>query len=174
MGNVGLNDSEYEENSSYSIENVQNTLEEEYEKVKVEVPSGLYVCQIKEPMWRNKQGNLYTDSSDHQKVLIPLEISEGEFNTEWLWEAVYVNNKDSDTGKMKDGMGKRKVARLANAVGLKTLNSLDELVGQFVKVDYGLNKRGYTEIKEVSSFSGNGVPIPPPSSKEATGEELPF
>ena len=66
MGNVGLNDSEYEENSSYSIENVQNTLEEEYEKVKVEVPSGLYVCQIKEPMWRNKQGNLYTDSSDHQ------------------------------------------------------------------------------------------------------------
>ncbi len=156
-----------------SIEDVQETLEAENKRERIEVPAGEYVCQIKEPLPDVRQ-----DSKGHNKILMPIEISgNAELDGQWLFEAIYMNNQHDEGGKVKDGIGKRKVARYANAVGLKSLKNLNELEGKYVKVKYGPNKNGYNEVKDISPFSAPSAPIPsaPLSSKEAQEkDDLPF
>ena len=135
-----------------SIEDVQGTLEAENKRERIEVPAGEYVCEIKEPLPDVRQ-----DSKGHNKILMPIEISgNAELDGQWLFEAIYMNNQHDDAGKVKDGIGKRKVARYANACGLKSLKTLGELEGKFVRVKYGPNKNGYKEVKEISPFGGHG------------------
>ena len=155
--------------TSFSIEDVQETLATETKRERNEIPAGEYVCDIKAPLPDVRQ-----DSKGHSKLLMPIEISGNEtLDGQWIFEAIYMNNQHDDAGKVKDGIGKRKVARYANAVGLKKLSNLSELEGKFVKVDFGPNKNGYTEVREVSAFSAGAQVLTPPSTKE-TGEALPF
>ena len=156
---------------AFSIEDVQQTLETETKRERIEVPAGEYVCEIKAPLPDVRQ-----DSKGHNKLLMPIEISGNEaLDGQWIFEAIYMNNQHDDAGKVKDGISKRKVARLANAVGLKTLTNLSELEGMFIKVDYGPNKNGYNELREVSAFSADASPdvLTPPPAKES-GAGLPF
>jgi hypothetical protein len=157
------------ENDLFTIEDVQDTLAQEVQREKVKVEQGEYTCEIKAPL-----PDVRRDSKGHNKLLLPLEIMGNDrFDGQWLFEAIYMNNQHDDAGKVKDGISKRKVARLAGAVGLTKLSSLSELEGQYVKVEYGPNKNGYLEIREVASFGdvavgGGGAPAspvaPPPAS----------
>ena len=146
------------ENSEFnmSIEDVQETLDTETKRERIEIPVGEYVCQIKAPLVSKETGltDVRQDSKGHNKILMPIEISGNEaLDGQWIFEAIYMNNQHDDAGKVKDGIGKRKVARYAHALGLKTLSNLNELEGKYVKVDYGPNKNGYNEVREVSAFS---------------------
>ncbi len=159
-----------------SIEDVQETLDAEVKREKIEVPVGEYVCQIKEPLPDVRQ-----DSKKHNKILMPIEISgHPELDGQWLFEAIYMNNQHDEAGKVKDGIGKRKIARYANAVGLKSLKSLNELEGAFVKVDYGPNKNGFNEVRKVLPFSDDGLSgtgvntVLPPEKEAPKGDDLPF
>ena len=157
--------------TSFSIEDVQETLDTETKRERIEVPAGEYVCEIKAPLPDVRQ-----DSKGHNKLLMPIEISGNEaLDGQWIFEAIYMNNQHDDAGKVKDGIGKRKVAKYANAVGLKKLSNLNELEGKYVKVDFGPNKNGYNEVREVLAFSADASPqvLSPPSPKQS-GEALPF
>jgi hypothetical protein len=158
---------------AFSIEDVQQTLETETKRERIEVPAGEYVCEIKAPLPDVRQ-----DAKGHNKLLMPIEISGNEaLDGQWIFEAIYMNNQHDDAGKVKDGIGKRKVARYAHALGLKTLTSLSELEGKYVKVDYGPNKNGYNEVREVSAFSVDASPISSilsPPVKEESGAGIPF
>ena len=157
---------------AFSIEDVQQTLETENKRERIEVPAGEYVCEIKAPLPDVRQ-----DSKGHSKLLMPIEISGNEaLDGQWIFEAIYMNNQHDDAGKVKDGIGKRKVARYAHALGLKTLTNLSELEGKNVKVDYGPNKNGYNEVREVSAFSAGASPnvLTPPPAKEKAGADIPF
>ena len=157
---------------AFSIEDVQQTLETENKRERIEVPAGEYVCEIKAPLPDVRQ-----DSEGHSKLLMPIEISGNEaLDGQWIFEAIYMNNQHDDAGKVKDGIGKRKVARYAHALGLKTLSNLNELEGKYVKVDYGPNKNGYNEVREVSAFSADASPsvLTPPPAKEQSGADIPF
>ena len=165
---------------AFSIEDVQETLDAENKRERIEVPQGVYVCQIKEPLPEVRQ-----DSKGHNKLLMPIEISgdTSGLDGQWLFEAIYMNNQHDEAGKVKDGIGKRKVAKYAHAVGLKSLKNLSELEGKMVRVDYGPNKNGYMEVRKINPFSADvaealNVVTPPPaplSSKEAEETaDLPF
>ena len=159
-------------NTAFSIEDVQETLETEIKRERVEVPAGEYVCQIKAPLPDVRQ-----DSKGHSKILLPIEVSGNpQYEGQWLFEAIYMNNQHDDAGKVKDGIGKRKVARYAHAVGLKTLKNLTELEGKMVRVDYGPNKNGYMEVRKINPFSEDASPdvLTPPPAKEESGADLPF
>lgn len=154
----------------FSIEDVQETLEAENKRERIEVPAGDYVCQIKEPLPDVRQ-----DSKGHNKILMPIEISgNAELDGQWLFEAIYMNNQHDDAGKVKDGIGKRKVARYANACGLKSLKNLNELEGKFIKVKYGPNKNGYNEVKDITPFADDGLSATPPAKEAPKGDDLPF
>jgi len=168
------------ENSEFnmSIEDVQETLDTETKREKVDVPVGEYVCQIKAPLVSKETGltDVKRDDKGHNKIVMPIEITGSDtLDGQWLFEAIYMNNQHDDLGKIKDGIGKRKVAKYANALGLKSLKSLGELEGKFVKIEYGLNKKGYKEVKDVSAFSADASPqvLTPPPVKQS-GEGLPF
>ena len=169
------------ENSEFnmSIEDVQETLDTETKRERVEVPAGEYVCQIKAPLVSKETGltDVRQDSKGHNKILMPIEISGSDaLDGQWIFEAIYMNNQHDDAGKVKDGIGKRKVARYANALGLKSLKNLSELEGKFIKIEYGPNKNGYKEVREVSAFSADAPPsvLTPPPIKEAPGADIPF
>ena len=170
------------ENSEFnmSIEDVQETLDTETKRERIEIPVGEYVCQIKAPLVSKETGltDVRQDSKGHNKILMPIEISGSDaLDGQWIFEAIYMNNQHDDAGKVKDGIGKRKVARYAHALGLKTLSSLNELEGKYVKIDYGPNKNGYNEVREVSAFSTDASPISSilsPPVKEAPGADIPF
>ena len=169
------------ENSEFnmSIEDVQETLDTETKRERVEVPAGEYVCQIKAPLVSKETGltDVRKDSKGHTKVLMPIEISgDDALDGQWIFEAIYMNNQHDDAGKVKDGIGKRKVARYANALGLKSLKNLSELEGKFIKIEYGPNKNGYKEVREVSAFSADAPPsvLTPPPVKETPGADIPF
>lgn len=159
------------QNTAFSIENVQEILETEQQRERVEVPPGEYVAQIQLPLPEPRQ-----DSKGHNKILLPLEIVGGEYESSWLFEAIYMNNQHDQAGKTKDGISKRKVARLASAVGLKAMKDFEDIAGKFVTVDYGPNKNGYNEIRSVSSFSKNqhqpNAGASPVTDKEK--DDLPF
>ena len=130
------------------------------------------MCQIKAPLPDVRQ-----DSKGHSKMLLPIEVSGNpQYDGQWLFEAIYMNNQHDEAGKVKDGISKRKVARLANAVGLKSLTNLSELEGKYVKVDYGPNKNGYMEVRKINSFSEDVSPsvLTPPPAKESSGADIPF
>jgi len=139
-------------NTEFSIEDVQATLEAENTRERVEVTPGEYVCEIKAPLPDVRQ-----DAKGHNKILMPIEISgNAQFDGQWIFEAIYMNNQHDEAGKVKDGIGKRKVAKYAHALGMKSLSNLSELEGKFVKVSYGPNKRGYNEVSDISPFGGQG------------------
>ena len=153
-----------------SIEDVQETLDTETKRERIEVPAGEYTCEIKEPLPEVRQ-----DSKGHNKILMPIEImGNADFDGQWLFEAIYMNNQHDEAGKVKDGIGKRKVARYANAVGLKSLKNLNELEGKYVKVDYGPNKNGYNEVRKVLPFADDGLSATPPAKEAPKGDDLPF
>ena len=164
-------------NTEFSIEDVQETLETENNRERVEVTPGEYVCEIKPPLPDVRQ-----DAKGHNKILMPIEISGNpQFDGQWLFEAIYMNNQHDDAGKVKDGIGKRKVARYAHALGMKKLSNLSELEGKFVKVKYGPNKRGYNEVSDIQAFNASPKPmgaegvatlLAPPIKDES--EALPF
>ena len=159
-------------NTEFSIEDVQETLETENNRERVEVTPGEYVCEIKPPLPDVRQ-----DAKGHNKILMSIEISGNpQFDGQWLFEAIYMNNQHDEAGKVKDGIGKHKVARYAHALGMKTLSNLSELEGKFVKVKYGPNKRGYNEVSDIQAFSADASPsvLTPPSAKEESGADLPF
>ena len=170
---------------AFSIEDVQETLDTETKRERIEVPAGDYVCQIKAPLVDRETGltDVRQDSKGHNKILMPIEISGSDaFDGQWIFEAIYMNNQHDDAGKVKDGIGKRKVAKYANALGLKSLKNLSELEDKFVKIEYGPNKNGYKEVKAVSAFSfeqGSNMAdaspdvLTPPPAKES-GADLPF
>jgi len=162
--------------TEFSIEDVQATLETENNRERVEVPAGEYVCEIKAPLPDVRQ-----DAKGHNKLLMPIEITGNpEYDGQWIFEAVYMNNQHDADGKVKDGIGKRKVARYAHACGLKSLTNLGELEGKHIKVDYGPNKRGYNEVREVSAFNQKPATsekietLTPPPAKEKVADDLPF
>ena len=157
--------------TTFSIEDVQETLDTETKRERIEIPAGEYVCEIKAPLPDVRQ-----DSKGHSKLLMPIEISGNEaLDGQWIFEAIYMNNQHDEAGKVKDGIGKRKVARYANALGLKKLSNLSELEGKYVKVDFGPNKNGYNEVREVLAFSADASPqVLSPSSPKQSGEALPF
>tara|TARA_R110000765_G_scaffold164761_1_gene269823 strand:+ start:40 stop:546 length:507 start_codon:yes stop_codon:yes gene_type:complete len=162
---------------AFSIEDVQETLEAENTRERIEVTPGEYVCEIKAPLPEVRQ-----DSKGHNKLLMPIEISgNAQFDGQWLFEAIYMNNQHDEAGKVKDGIGKRKVARYAHALGMKKLSNLSELEGKFVKVKYGPNKRGYNEVSNIEAFSASPKPmgaegvstlLAPPIKEEST--PIPF
>ena len=140
---------------AFSIEDVQETLEAENTRERIEVTPGEYVCEIKAPLPEVRQ-----DSKGHNKLLMPIEISgNAQFDGQWLFEAIYMNNQHDEAGKVKDGIGKRKVARYAHALGMKKLSNLSELEGKFVKVKYGPNKRGYNEVSDIEAFNAPSKPM---------------
>ena len=166
--------------TTFSIEDVQATLETETNRERVEIPAGEYVCEIKAPL-----SNVRQDSKGHNKILMPIEITgNAQYDGQWIFEAIYMNNQHDDAGVVKDGIGKRKVAKYAHALGMKKLSNLSELEGKHVKVTYGPNKRGYNEVSDIVAFGSN--PSPPvndqgnikdilsaPQTKEETAS-LPF
>ena len=162
---------------AFSIEDVQETLEAENTRERIEVTPGEYVCEINAPLPEVRQ-----DSKGHNKLLMPIEISgNAQFDGQWLFEAIYMNNQHDDAGKVKDGIGKRKVARYAHALGMKKLSNLSELEGKFVKVKYGPNKRGYNEVSDIEAFGASPKPmgaegvstlLAPPIKEEST--PIPF
>ena len=155
-----------------SIEDVQETLETETKRERIEGPAGEYTCEIREPLPDVRQ-----DSKKHNKILMPIEIiGNPDFDGQWLFEAIYMNNQHDEAGKVKDGIGKRKVARYANAVGLKSLKNLNELEGKYVKVDYGPNKNGFNEVRKVLPFETSlGSPSTPSASAERLEkDDIPF
>jgi len=158
---------------AFSIEDVQKTLDTETKRERIEIPVGQYVCEIKATLPDVRQ-----DSKGHNKLLMPIEISGNEaLDGQWIFEAIYMNNQHDEAGKVKDGIGKRKVARYVHALGLKTLTNLSELEGKYVKIDYGPNKNGYNEVREVSAFSADASPnvlTPPPAKEGASGADIPF
>ena len=161
----------FNDTMDFSIEDVQATLETENNRERVEVPAGEYVCEIKAPLPEVRQ-----DAKGHNKILMPIEISgNAQFEGQWLFEASYMNNQHDDAGKVKDGIGKRKVAKYAHALGMKSLKNLSELEGKFVKVVYGPNKRGYNEVSDIEAFNSkpSGAVLDVPSAKEETAD-LPF
>lgn len=160
----------------FTIEDVQATLDTENNRERVEVPAGVYVCEIKAPLPDVRQ-----DSKGHSKLLMPIEITGNpEYDGQWIFEAVYMNNQHDADGKVKDGIGKRKVARYAHACGLKSLSNLGELEGKHIKVDYGPNKRGYNEVLNISPFNEKPASseintlTPPPAKEQSSGDNLPF
>ena len=166
----------FNDSMDFTIEDVQATLETENSRERVEVPAGEYVCEIKSPLPDVRQ-----DSKGHNKILMPIEITgslNDEFDGQWIFEAIYMNNQHDDAGKVKDGIGKRKVAKYASALGMKSLNNLSELEGKYVKVEYGPNKRGYNEVREISAFNATPTatqataPATPPAKEEKA--DLPF
>lgn len=167
--------------TTFSIEDVQATLETETNRERVEIPAGEYVCEIKAPL-----SNVRQDSKGHNKILMPIEITgNAQYDGQWIFEAIYMNNQHDDAGVVKDGIGKRKVAKYANALGMKKLSNLSELEGKHVKVTYGPNKRGYNEVSDIFAFGSNPSPpvndqgnikdilSAPPQTKEET-DSLPF
>ena len=166
----------FNDSMDFTIEDVQATLETENSRERVEVPAGEYTCEIKSPLPDVRQ-----DSKGHNKILMPIEITgslNDEFDGQWIFEAIYMNNQHDDAGKVKDGIGKRKVAKYASALGMKSLNNLSELEGKYVKVEYGPNKRGYNEVREISAFNATptatqatATPTSPAKEEKA---DLPF
>jgi hypothetical protein len=173
-----------EMDTTFSIEDVQATLDTENSRERVEIPAGEYVCEIKAPL-----SNVRQDSKGHNKILMPIEITgNAQFDGQWIFEAIYMNNQHDDAGVVKDGIGKRKVAKYAHALGMKKLSNLSELEGKHVKVTYGPNKRGYNEVSDIVAFGSN--PSPPvddqvnvanirnilatPQPKKEEAEALPF
>jgi len=150
------------QDTAFSIDSVQETLETEQKRERVEVAPGTYTVEIQMPLPEVRQ-----DSKGHNKLLLPLEIIGGVYESSWLFEAIYMNNQHDDPGKVKDGISKRKVARLASAVGLKVMKDFEELAGKFVVVEYGPNKNGYNEIREVKPFGGD-------DSAPAEKDSIPF
>ena len=114
---------------------------------------------------------------------MPIEISgDDALDGQWIFEAIYMNNQHDDAGKVKDDIGKRKVAKYAHALGLKSLKNLTELEDKFVRIEYAPNKKGYKEVKAVEAFSfeeesnmADASPsvLTPPPAKES-GADLPF
>ena len=176
------------ENSEFnmSIEDVQETLDTETKRERIEVPAGVYVCQIKAPLVNKETGltDVRQDAKGHNKILMPIEISGSDaLDGQWIFEAIYMNNQHDDAGKVKDGIGKRKVAKYAHALGLKSLKTLSELEDKFVRIEYAPNKNGYKEVKTVEAFSfeeGSNMAeaspsvLTPPPVKEASGADIPF
>jgi len=161
-----------------SIEDVQETLDAETKRERIEIPVGEYVCEIKPPLISKETGltDVRQDSKGHNKIIMPIEISGSDaLDGQWIFEAIYMNNQHDDAGKVKDGIGKRKIARYANALGLKSLKNLSELEGKFVKIEYGPNKNGYNEVRDVSAFSAEASPsvMTAPPVKES-GSDIPF
>ena len=174
--------------TTFSIEDVQATRETETNRERVEVPAGEYVCEIKAPLVSKDTGltDVRQDSKGHNKILMPIEITgNAQFDGQWIFEAIYMNNQHDDAGVVKDGIGKRKVAKYAHALGMKKLSNLSELEGKHVKVTYGPNKRGYNEVSDIVAFGSNPSPpvndqgnikdilSAPPQTKEETAS-LPF
>ena len=160
-----------------SIEDVQETLDAETKRERIEIPVGEYVCEIKPPLLSKETGltDVRKDSKGHNKIIMPIEISGNpELDGQWLFEAIYMNNQHDEAGKVKDNIGKRKVARYANAVGLKSLKNLNELEGNYVKVDYGRNKNGFNEVRKVFPFADDGLSSTPPAKEAPKGDDLPF
>ena len=167
------------ENSEFnmSIEDVQETLDTETKRERIEIPVGEYVCEIKPPLLSKETGltDVRKDSKGHNKIIMPIEISGSDaLDGQWIFEAIYMNNQHDDAGKVKDGIGKRKVARYANAVGLKSLKALSELEGKFIKIDYGPNKNGFNEVRKVLPFADDGLSATPPEKEAPKGDDLPF
>ena len=170
-----------EMDTTFSIEDVQATLDTENSRERVEVTAGEYVCEIKAPL-----SNVRQEPKGHNKILMPIEITgNAQFDGQWIFEAIYMNNQHDDAGVVKDGIGKRKVAKYAHALGMKKLSNLSELEGKHVKVTYGPNKRGYNEVSDIVAFGSN--PSPPvddqanvkqilatPMAKKEEAEALPF
>ena len=166
-----------EMDTTFSIEDVQATLETENSRERVEIPAGDYVCEIKAPL-----SNVRQDSKGHNKILMPIEVTgNAQYDGQWIFEAIYMNNQHDDAGIVKDGIGKRKVAKYAHALGMKKLSNLSELEGKYVKVTYGPNKRGYNEVSDIEPFSAPLKPmgaegvasiLAPPPKEES--EALPF
>jgi len=170
------------ENSEFnmSIEDVQETLDTETKRERIEIPVGEYVCQIKALLVSKETGltDVRQDAKGHNKIIMPIEISGSDaLDGQWLFEAIYMNNQHDDMDKVKDGIGKRRVAKYAHALGLKSLKNLSELEGKFIKIEYGPNKNGFKELREVSAFSADASPVSsltPPPAKEESGAGIPF
>ena len=153
---------ENEMDTMFSIEDVQATLEAENNRERVDVPPGEYVCEIKPLLVSKETGltDIKIDKKGHNRVVMPIEISgNAQFDGQWLFEAIYMNNQHDEAGKVKDGIGKRKVAEYAHAFGLKSLKSIRELEGKYVKISYGPNKRGYNEVSDIKAFNAPPKPM---------------
>ena len=130
------------------------------------IPPGQYDVQV-----QLIRPNVYTDKKGFKQQMLPLEVSEGEYQGDWISLYLWLNNQDSADGKTRDGISRSKVAMIAKALGITKMTDFHDIAGKFVSVKYGPNARGYNEILEVTPLGGmSAEPVEAPSS----GDDIPF
>ena len=130
------------------------------------IPPGQYDVQV-----QLIRPNVYTDKKGFKQQMLPLEVSEGEYQGDWISLYLWLNNQDSADGKTRDGISRSKVAMIAKALGITKMTDFHDIAGKFVSVKYGPNARGYNEILEVTplgAMSAEPVEAPP------SGDDIPF
>ena len=130
------------------------------------IPPGQYDVQV-----QLIRPNVYTDKKGFKQQMLPLEVSEGEYQGDWISLYLWLNNQDSADGKTRDGISRSKVAMIAKALGITKMTDFHDIAGKFVSVKYGPNARGYNEILEVTPLGAmSAEPVAAPQS----GDDIPF
>ena len=152
-----------EASTAFMIDNVDEEAASSGEtRERREVPPGQYDVQV-----QLIRPNVYTDKKGFKKQMLPLEVSEGEYQGEWIRVYLWLSNQDSADGKTRDGISRGKVAMIAKALGITKMTDFHDIAGKFVSVKYGPNARGYNEILEAT-------PLGAMSAEPEESDEIPF
>jgi len=152
-----------EASTAFMIDNVDEEAASSGEtRERREVPPGQYDVQV-----QLIRPNVYTDRKGFKKQMLPLEVSEGEYQGEWIRVYLWLSNQDSADGKTRDGISRSKVAMIAKALGITKMTDFHDIAGKFVSVKYGPNARGYNEILEAT-------PLGAMSAEPEESDEIPF
>ena len=156
-----------EASTAFLIDNVEEEASQSSgTRERRKIPPGQYDVQV-----QLIRPNVYTDKKGFKQQMLPLEVSEGEYQGDWISLYLWLNNQDSADGKTRDGISRSKVAMIAKALGITKMTDFHDIAGKFVSVKYGPNARGYNEILEATplgAMSAEPVEAPP------GGDDIPF
>tara|TARA_R110002020_G_scaffold110708_1_gene255719 strand:+ start:6890 stop:7393 length:504 start_codon:yes stop_codon:yes gene_type:complete len=167
MSSYGAQEGVLESNTAFLIDNVDDEVSQSGgTRERRKVPPGQYDVQV-----QLVRPNVYTDKKGFKQQMLPLEISDGEYQGDWISLYLWLNNQDSADGKTRDGVSRSKVAMIAKALGITKMTDFHDIAGKFVSVKYGPNARGYNEILEVTPL---GAMSAEPADTPKSGDDIPF
>ena len=152
-----------EASTAFVIDNVEEEASQSSgTRERRKIPPGQYDVQV-----QLIRPNVYTDKKGFKQQMLPLEVSEGEYQGDWISLYLWLNNQDSADGKTRDGISRSKVAMIAKALGITKMTDFHDIAGKFVSVKYGPNARGYNEILEAA-------PLGAMNAEPEEGDDIPF
>lgn len=165
----------------FVIDDIEETasMPEQTERVDIKVPAGWgYNVRIKPVNFAKAK---MTDTG-FMRVGMRLEVIDGPYAGGIIWVNIWHNNGSSAEGKKRDGMSKREIAKIAQAVGVvgRLDNIGDQLGGKNLTCDYlKSDKSDYVNAKNfrpLGSLKNEPAPKPKPQTEGPTepSDEIPF